>query len=306
MSPTVAILLGTYNGEAFLAEQLSTFEQQIGCEWKLYASDDGSDDATLDILESFHKSHPGRVTLLHGPTDGFAANFISLVQNDDIDADYFAYADQDDLWLKDKLSCAIQALATLPKDVPALYCSRTAMIDENGAPSGYSPQFRRPPSFNNALVQNIAGGNTMLFNRPARAILKSGRYVPGLGGHDWWTYLLLSACGGKVVYDPQPRILYRQHNTNLIGRNSGFLAKLRRIQMMLSGRYQNWNTSNLEALSSITDKISPPHKRTLDLFRRARYGSITHRLRSLHASGAYRQTRLGNLGLYLACLLNRI
>ncbi|TGR60375.1 glycosyltransferase family 2 protein, partial [bacterium M00.F.Ca.ET.194.01.1.1] len=99
---------------------------------------------------------------------GFAANFRSMILDPRIDADCYAFSDQDDVWEPDRLESAIRWMEGEDIDMPLLFCSRTATISQTGIPAGYSPLFRRPPSFRNALVQSIAGGNTMLFNRKAR------------------------------------------------------------------------------------------------------------------------------------------
>jgi hypothetical protein len=107
-----------------------------------------------------------------GPAEGSTANFLSLTCRADIDADYFAYADQDDVWESDKLERAVNWLKTIPEGVPALYGSRTLLVDARNQHIGYSPLFEREPNFRNALVQSIAGGNTMVFNRAARDLLR--------------------------------------------------------------------------------------------------------------------------------------
>ncbi len=125
-----------------------------------------------------------------GPSRGFAENFRSLLTSSDVAADYFAFADQDDVWDKDKLSRAIGPVRETATETPALYCSRTRLVDESGQPIGFSPLFTRRPGFRNALVQSIAGGNTMVMNRAALSILaQSAQRTSPSRSPDWWTYL---------------------------------------------------------------------------------------------------------------------
>lgn len=305
--PRLSILLGTYNGERFLAEQLETINGQTYKNWFLYASDDGSTDNTLAILRRFQSKHEkGRVKILSGPRRGFAANFIHLTRHSDVVGDLFAYSDQDDLWLPDKLERAVKWLSGLPKDQPALLCGRTCLIDERGRDLGFSPLFRKPPSFANALVQSIAGGNTMVFNKTTRQLLcQSANDLP-IVTHDWWTYLVVTGCGGQVKYDPCPAIQYRQHGNNLVGMNTGLKAKIRRIKMLYDGRYQKWNSSNLKALESIKPLITDANISTMDRFTRARSSWIFPRLVGLHRAGVYRQTTFGNLSLLAAAILGKV
>ena len=100
--------------------------------------------------------------------------------------------------------------------------------------------FRRRPSFENALVQSLAGGNTMVFNCAAKRLLEKAGSLD-IVAHDWWTYKLTTAAGGFVVYDPEPSVEYRQHGQNLIGSNSSIFAKIQRIRMLLSNRFRDWN-----------------------------------------------------------------
>src|SRR6185312_5860774 len=149
----VAILMATKDGAAFLDEQLQSIARQTHADWRLVVSDDGSTDGTKDIVSRFSGEHPQRVTILDGPRQGVSANFLSLATNPDIDADFFAFSDQDDIWHGDKLARALDWLATIPADTPSMYCGRTELMSADGRCYGLSPLFRRPPSFANALVQ---------------------------------------------------------------------------------------------------------------------------------------------------------
>lgn len=303
---SVAVLLCTCNGAAFLTEQLDSIAAQRGPAVRLYVSDDGSSDATPRILESYRQRWGGdRLSIRRGPCRGYVANFLSLICSPDIDADYYAYADQDDLWDTDKLARALGALASPSGDRPALYCSRTRLISESGSPVGYSPLFRKPPGFANALVQNIAGGNTMVFNRAARDLLLVAGEVDVVT-HDWWTYLLVTGAGGRVVYDARPSVSYRQHGANLIGSNMGMGERVDRLVMALRGRKREWNDRNIDALQRSRALLAADSVEVLDEFCRARQASLLTRVRGIRKSGIYAQTLAGNLGIIAATFLKKI
>ena len=302
----VAILLGTKDGAAYLAEQLQSFADQLHRNWVLIVSDDGSHDRTREMIERFAAEHPRRVVLRDGPRQGVATNFLSLAADPTIAADYFAFSDQDDVWHADKLSRALAWLVTRPDGTPALYCGRTELMTEDGKTYGVSPLFRRPPGFRNALVQNLGGGNTMVFNRAAKQLVETAG-VPQVVLHDWWLYQLISAAGGEVCYDRQPVLRYRQHPHNLIGSNQGGPARLMRIRMMLGGRFRDWNETNVAALRGLPSHlITPDNRRALESFATARAAPVLKRLLYLRRSGVYRQTRLGDLALWVAALASRI
>jgi glycosyltransferase involved in cell wall biosynthesis len=306
VNPKIAILLCTKDGAAFLSEQLQSFADQTHKNWILFASDDGSLDETHDLLARFAEQYDRHVAIREGPRQGARANFLSLALDPTIEADYFAYSDQDDIWYAYKFERALEWLATIPDNVPALYCGRTELIRIDGQSCGLSPLFVSPPSFRNALVQNIAGGNTMIFNRAAKKLLESAEALD-VAAHDWWTYQVISAVGGAVRYDPQPTIKYRQHPSNLVGSNLGWKARMARVRMMTKGRFIHWNEANISALRRISSSLMRSDNRMIvEEFAKARSGRILNRLYYFWKSGVYRQTFLGNLGLLAAVLLKRI
>ncbi len=303
----VAILLSTYNGERFLKEQLDSLISQSHSNWTIFASDDGSTDETLAILEKYQtKLGTNRLIIFNGPSQGFAKNFLSMVKNANIKADYFAFCDQDDIWLPERLSTAIETLQSVPSNQPALFCSRTRLIDEEGRPIGFSPLFNKPTSFRNAIVQSIAGGNTMLFNHRARELLANTCTEHTIISHDWWLYMLTSGCGGHVHYSSQPLVDYRQHGNNLMGSNSQLIGSLARIGKVFNGTFREWNDRNLIALSHFKECLTPNSLHIYEQFQACRNLHLFRRLALLRACGVYRQTAAGQLGLFIATVLKRI
>lgn len=303
----VAILLGTYNGQQYLAEQLDSFAVQTHGNWAVWASDDGSSDATLTILEGYRSKWPaGRLSLLSGPRAGFEANFLSLICDKNIVADYYAYSDQDDIWEAEKLERAVQWLKNVPSDMPALYCGRTRLVDGDNKEIGLSPLFSRPPCFANALIQSIAGGNTMVFNQAARALMQAAGQQYSIITHDWWTYMVVTGCGGKVFYDEVPTLRYRQHGANVIGMNDGWRARFKRLGMQWQGRFQVWNNVHIEALRPLENRLTAENRAIFRQFVAARKMSLLPRLFNLNRSGVHRQTRLGNIGLLAAAIFNKV
>lgn len=303
----VAVLLCTMHGQEFLDEQLVSIEQQSHANWVVHASDDGSLDDTHAILERFlTRAGNEKVSIHSGPAQGFARNFLFLTCEAEKCADYYAYADQDDIWESDKLSRAVECLASIPADTPALYCSRTLLVNRDGHPIGLSPLFTRPPSFCNALVQNIGGGNTMVFNEAARNLLKKiGNDTPVVS-HDWWAYMVVTGCGGRVFYDSRPTVRYRQHGNNLIGANTDWGARLSRIKWLLRNRFKDWGDINTKALQKIYADLTPENRKIFDLFCKARTRPLLPRLVGLKHAGIYRQTLPGNISLIAAALLNKL
>jgi glycosyltransferase involved in cell wall biosynthesis len=306
VGPKVAILLGTFRGQQYLAEQLNSIAAQTHSNWEVWASDDGSTDDTLAILASFKSQWPvGRLSIQAGPGKGFVANFLALTCSTGIKADYYAYSDQDDIWEADKLERALQWLESIPPDIPALYCARTRLVDSNNQEIGFSPLFGNP-CFTNALVQNIAGGNTMVFNNAARALLQqAGAQLPVVF-HDWWVYMAVTGCGGMVFFDPVPALRYRQHEGNVIGVNSSWQARLQRMRKLWQGQHRQWNADHIAALRRLEDRLTPESREILNQFAQAREKGLLARLVHLGRSGVSRQSRLGNIALFTAAIFKKL
>ncbi|MCP8900270.1 glycosyltransferase family 2 protein [Gilvimarinus xylanilyticus] len=301
---SVAILLGTYNGEAYLSDQIDSIAAQKHQNWSLWASDDDSSDQTPQILQRYQQNLDNPVHCLRGPAQGFATNFLSLVNHPSIEADYYSYCDQDDIWEANKVERAVRALKEIPAHKPAIYFSRTMLITADNTVIGPSTQFQRPPTFANALVQNIGAGNTMVFNRAARELLCEAG-IPKVICHDWWSYMLVTGAGGEVIYDKATPVRYRQHVSNNIGANFSSFDKMRRFKKMMLGHYRKWNAANTQALTENKHLLTQRNRQTLEHFCHARNNRITS-LMHLKKSGVYRQTTASNLALNLGLLIGRV
>lgn len=307
MTPKIAVLVCVFNGARFLPEQIFSLGKQTHPRMDVWVSDDGSTDSSKQILlQSAADWRKGKFYLLDGPRLGFAENFRSLIINPSIEADYFAFCDQDDVWHSTKLAKALDWLSKQDKSRPALFASRTRIIDDEGNPLGYSPLFGRPPSFCNALVQSIAGGNTMVMNRAARELMAQASHRTSFVSHDWWCYLMITGAGGLVHYSPDAQIDYRQHGANLIGANLSLVSRLSRYAFLYRGGFASWTDCNLAGLRACYDLLDDDSRSLMDSFERLRGAPLPKRIVSLYRSGIYRQTAIGHFGLFLACLINRL
>lgn len=311
-TPRILIVMAVYNGARFLQAQLDSLAAQTDPDWDLLVSDDGSSDQSRAILEqaraNWSTGAPAhRVMLLEGPRTGLVGNFFHLLAHLPPGTALAALADQDDVWLPEKLAKARAALARLPAGQPALYCAGSMICDADLRPLRRSPVFRRPPSFRNALVQSVGGGNTMMLNAAAIDIVRAAVAEAGTAAvHDWWLYQVITACGGTILRDPAAVLHYRQHGANAIGANTTMRGRIHRVVFIMGRRFAEWNRVNLRALHASRHRFTPEACRVLDAYDRARHGPVWGRLRALSASGVYRQSRIGTLALFFACLLGRL
>jgi glycosyltransferase involved in cell wall biosynthesis len=207
---TVDVLLATFNGEKFLEEQLQSLDQQEDVNVRVWANDDGSDDATLEILLKWQKLGL-IIDITKTQRIGSTRAFLKLL-SEHSDSEYVAFCDQDDVWDPIKL---ITQVGKLTSEMPIAVTSRRLYIDSFGSIIGKSRRLRKAPSFENAMVENIAPGNTILMNN--RAIKLINKFPnPTIEHYDSWVYLLITAFG-KVEFLNQPLIRYRIHENNLVG-----------------------------------------------------------------------------------------
>ncbi|WP_289043983.1 glycosyltransferase family 2 protein [uncultured Aliiroseovarius sp.] len=307
--PHVAILLATYNGGQLLKEQLASIASQHHDNWSLIVSDDCSLDDTRTVLKEFAtEGHP--VTILDGPQKGAAANFMSLLRrfSDHAPDDaWVAFCDQDDVWLPEKLARSVRALEELDNARPALYCSRTWITDHALGDRRLSVPRPRPLSFRNALVQNVASGNTILLNAAATKLVGDvSASTPEVVVHDWWTYQILAGVGGNLVHDDEPTLLYRQHHGNEIGANDNAQAKWARMRMLLSGHFAEWNRVNAKALAASAHLFLPENRALLEDFDRILNMRRRHSWRILRKMKLYRQTKASTAALWFALIMRRM
>ena len=304
----VTILMGLKDGARFVDAQLDSLRDQTHADWSLIVGDDGSADDGPHRVRTFATLHPDRtIRVIAAPRRGFAANYLSLLLAAGPATPYAAFSDQDDVWFPEKLARATAALAALPPGTPGLYCGRTLVCGADLTPTGYSPLFGRAPSFGNALVQSLAGGNTMVMNRAALDLLqRAARRGAAPVSHDWWAYQVVAGAGGQVIYDPEPVLLYRQHGGNAIGANRGARARLARVAGLFGGTFRRWTDLNVAALWAAADCLTPENRARLAAFARARRGRAAGRLAALARLGIRRQTRGGTITLWTAALLGRL
>lgn len=216
----VDILLATYNGEAYLRAQIDSLFAQTEQDFQILARDDGSSDATPDILEKYARSAPERFRVIRDgePTGSAKGNFFRLLKHSR--ADYVMFCDQDDIWLPDKVMLTLFTMKGAQSDLgngPMLAHSDLTVVDDAGSvihPSLFAMQKLGAERlyFNQLLPQNNITGCTVMINRALADIVRES---DGALMHDWWLGLAASAFG-HIIVAPN-RIHYRQHRANEVG-----------------------------------------------------------------------------------------
>ena len=298
----IQILLSTYNGDRHLREQLDSFlSLENAEEVSVLIRDDGSTDMTREILAEYKERYGFDV--IEGENVGLNASMQILFENADPECLFYAYADQDDVWLKDKLSRAVRALEKEAADTPVLYAARSHITDKDGNIIGETILPKKAPCFKNAMVQNVCIGHTQVYNRPMLALLRDN-YSAGMFVTDHWAYLLAAAFG-KIVYDETPTTLYRQHESNAIGYGHNRRTVLRnRFRRTLAGVPLSHAKQLVAFRERCGDRLCDRDRTELDRFLGARRNFFT-RLGYLLRARAHRQSFFENLGFRTLYLFGR-
>lgn len=231
VSASVSVALCTYNGAQYLNELFSSLLLQTVLPSELIICDDLSCDSTAELAYSSAQNYPFEVRIVvNNTTLGVTANFSKALTL--CTGDYVALCDQDDIWLPERLAVSLrlmrQAELSAGSETPILVHSDLRVIDAEGnvmAPSFIKLRRLQPVQdepLNKLLMQNTVTGSTILMNR---ALKKIALPIPDqVVMHDWWL-ALMAAARGRIIFEPQPTVLYRRHQQNVMGLNPYYSAK---------------------------------------------------------------------------------
>jgi len=238
--PSVRVLLATFDGERWLGEQLASLAAQERVAVSVVASDDSSTDATPALLAA--AARPGAFVVLPGSGVRFGnaqRNFMRLIRDAALDdVDYFALADQDDIWLPDKLARAVDMLRATRAD--AYGCNATAFWPDGRRKRLVKSQPQR--AFDH-LFESAGPGCSFVFTRAAFVELQdfvraNFEALQAIKVHDWLLYAFVRERGRRWVIDAASTLLYRQHERNEAGANTGWRAARVRLRNLVDGRFR--------------------------------------------------------------------
>ncbi len=217
----VAVLMGCYNGEKYIEQQLLSLKEQTFKKFKVYVRDDGSTDATLDIIKRFSGLDITILTDSYGNL-GPARSFLTLLKN--VDADFYFFSDQDDFWLPHKIEKSLDAIHSVEQSIPILIHSDLSLVNETLKSLGttfHQLNGKKPHEFITSpamYLENCVVGCTMLINQAAKEVSLQGidPIHDHIAMHDWWITLCVRKYN-NVIFLNEPLLLYRQHQNNVSG-----------------------------------------------------------------------------------------
>lgn len=288
----VLILLSSYNGEWYINSQIDSLLSQEDVDIHILIRDDGSSDKTVKIIESRAEAAE-KITLVKGENLGFAMSFLNLLleAHSYLDKyDFFAFCDQDDVWLPRKVISAVSMLQEKGiGNKPNLYWSGYTLVDENLEPlypeerelsverSNYQPVMTKPT----ILVRYFMLGCTMVFDKNMVDFIYNHQPKGNISMHDLW----LSQTAiffGNVIYDYRSFLLYRQHGNNAAGVDNSKKARWRRLKKSFKTyerrHFRELNAKNL--LSAYKDILTPEDYELISTVANYR-SSIKNRLKML-------------------------
>ncbi len=271
--PNICVLMSTYNGEKYIREQIDSILAQKGVEVHLIVRDDGSVDGTLQILREYEQE--GKLELWCGQNLGVKESFLYLIDNAP-DADFFALADQDDVWYEDKLLKAINMLREYSREVPLLYGANQDCVDANL--KFVKLHFKKNLSdwlcIEREIFQNLIAGCTMVFNKSFYNLLKMDSIFKPISYsrmHDVWL-MFMALLYGKFIYDHRPCMAYRRHGNNA---SDGAIVPEHRILFwtinffrMITHKIENGHYASYSAklvLDNAADKLTDLQKKQLKI-----------------------------------------
>lgn len=221
----VAILLATYNGGKYLSTQLDSIINQTYENWKVFISDDGSTDNTLTVIKEYVDKYPEKIKLVdkEKPTGCAKKNFMFLASQVK-GYKYVMFCDQDDYWLKDKISVTLRKMQDLEKSHkgrPCLVHTDLEVVDGElktikDSFFEFSSLDSNRSGINHLLIQNIVTGCTMMVNKELLEIAQADVNIDRVLMHDWW-YALVATTFGGVGFVDRVTMKYRQHGNNSVG-----------------------------------------------------------------------------------------
>jgi len=270
MNKKVSVLMSTYNGEKYLKEQLDSILEQSYKNIEIIIRDDGSIDNTVNILKEYQQKHKN-IIVECGENLGYINSFFELLKM--ANANYYAFADQDDIWLENKIELAVNSLNLLNDSKPNMAFSNSDYYDTEMNLLGVGVKNKKY-SFLFSLYECVTQGMTIVINQAAKDMTVNN--LPDkCFSHEWWIYMICSSMG-EIGYDDITTVKYRRDRKNVTAEGQGMLAVLiwQIKNLVLGGGIKNIKMQQHEFKRIFYNQLPNENKKIVDFFIYKNYNFI--------------------------------
>lgn len=299
MNERVNVLISTYNGEKYIEEQIDSIKQQTYKNIQIYVRDDGSTDRTKQILKKLEEN--GDIVYFEGENIRWGRSFLHLLKLSE-DGDYWAFCDQDDVWLPEKIEYAVEWLNTLDNNKPCLYHSAYYLMDESL--NNKLGVYTRPNyvfDFRRSLTDCLYQGFSMVFNRKLREYMLMGN-IDYISSHDWWACLLITQFGIST-FDERITSYHRRLDTSMSG--GGIRGKIKWFKNVLKNKDSDINNVAKEYLNTFSDKTNDNDLALVNLFVNENY-SLSKSLKKAFYPKRWRANLSSEISIRFLMLIGKI
>lgn len=294
---TVQVLMSTYNGEKYLVQQVDSILNQQNVDVHLLIRDDGSTDGSVDVIQKLKKKYNSKIEYYKGKNVGYKKSFLDLTKNTDKNFDFFAFADQDDYWMPQKLCSAINHLTNNLNSIQ-LYASTVIITDENLKPLYKKDISDFVNSFGSSLSRIRLAGCTYVFNGKALEMLNKFDWsdIPNkeMPSHDGLLMTICQAVNGYVYVDQEAYLLHRRRAESVTSGGNGILKRINNERKMMFDCRNDKSTLSLRIYDTFETQLSPVNKKLINEVMNYK-DSLSNRLRLVKNKQLNCGLKLGNL-----------
>ena len=254
----ILVVMSTYNGEKYLNGQIESILNQERVNLTLVIRDDGSKDKTPEIIKEYAEKD-SRIIPIYGENIGFRKSFFNTLKDNVSDEyDYYAFADQDDVWMPDKLAVAVRKLEEIPDSIK-MYSSSLNVVDQNLNPMYVNSFDHLMISYGSALSRQRLAGCTMVFDGAVANLCKKydmDKFKNDLISHDGAVYYICLACGGKIIFDEKSYIYFRRHTGTVTEHGQGLVKRIMSVTDIF-GKNRNLRLEQAKSILKVYEKDMP-------------------------------------------------
>ncbi len=305
---TVAIVMTAYNGEQYVGAQIESILASSYQDFELFIYDDGSTDATMDILRSYEREYPSKLHVHQNEANlGVSLNFLQALARTTMD--YIMFSDQDDVWKTNKIALTLKRMRNMEaqsgKDMPLAVFTDATIVDKDlneihGSFFCSNHLNPRKTDLAHLLMENKLIGCTVMVNGALRKILQANHYPERARYHDWWV-ALIAASFGRISFVCEKTLLYRQHGNNVVG-GDGFLAYVKHRLGAISRQRASillLEEQAKEFLDLYGEKLSEDRREVIEIFSKLHETGSLERRCLLIKYGYLKTGLVRNIGLLI-------